>query len=124
MAEFYERLGVSIQTGTAEWAPHHRSSDTVDGVDLDLDSEQFTAVWNEGWPGGGGVVLGFRADTREEVDRVYQDLTAAGYTGQQPPYDAFWGARYAIVADPDGNAVGLMSPAEADRRTPPPSPPF
>lgn len=24
--------------------------------------------------------------------------------------DAFWGARYAIVQEPDGNDVGLMSP--------------
>jgi len=25
---------------------------------------------------------------------------AAGYPGRQQPFDAFWGARYAIVADP------------------------
>ena len=124
MAAFYERLGVPIQPGTAEWAPHHRDTGTLDGLDLDLDSEQFAAVWNEGWRGGRGVVLGFRVDTREDVDRVYQELVTAGYASQQPPYDAFWGARYAIVADPDGNAVGLMSPARADRRTRPPSPPF
>ena len=43
-------------------------------------------------------------------------LTAAGYAGSQPPYDAFWGARYAIVEDPDGNDVGLMSPIDAQRR--------
>ena len=43
---------------------------------------------------------------------MYADLTGAGYRGQQPPYDAFWGARYAVVEDPDGNAVGLMSPSD------------
>lgn len=43
-----------------------------------------------------------------------------GYLGRQPPFDAFWGARYAIVADPDGNDVGLMSPVEESRRTWPP----
>jgi uncharacterized glyoxalase superfamily protein PhnB len=37
---------------------------------------------------------------------------------QQPPYDAFWGARYAVVSDPDGNAVGIMSPIDPDRRSP------
>jgi hypothetical protein len=40
--------------------------------------------------------------------------------GRQPPFDAFWGARYAIVADPDGNDVGLMSPIDESRRTWPP----
>ena len=39
----------------------------------------------------------------------------------QPPFDAFWGARYAIVADPDGNDVGLMSPIDESRRTWPPA---
>jgi glucose-6-phosphate isomerase len=32
-------------------------------------------------------------------------------------------ARYAVITDPDGNAVGLMSPPEAGRRIPPPPPP-
>jgi hypothetical protein len=35
-------------------------------------------------------------------------------------YDAFWGARYAIVADPDGSDVGLMSPIDEQRQTWPP----
>lgn len=39
--------------------------------------------------------------------------------------DAFWGARFAVVADPDGNEVGLMSPIDEERRRWPPdeSPP-
>ena len=56
--------------------------------------------------------IGFKVESRDEVDRLFADLTGAGYRGQQPPYDAFWGARYAIVEDPDGNAVGLMSPSD------------
>jgi uncharacterized glyoxalase superfamily protein PhnB len=74
--------------------------------------------------GGTGIVLGFRVAERGEVDRLYDELTAAGYTGQQPPYDAFWGSRYAVLSDPDGNSVGLMSPREPARRTPPPDPPI
>jgi len=66
-------------------------------------------------------VLGFSVATRDDVDRIYAEVTGAGYTGQQAPYDAFWGARYAIVADPDGNAVGIMSPSDPDRRSAPPS---
>jgi hypothetical protein len=63
-------------------------------------------------------VLGFKVESRERVDEIYADLTAAGYRGQQPPYDAFWGARYAVIEDPDGNAVGIMSPVDPDRRSP------
>ena len=41
-------------------------------------------------------------------------LTAAGYTGRQPPFDAFWGQRYATVLDPDGTPVDLFSPLEEE----------
>jgi hypothetical protein len=52
-----------------------------------------------------------------------RDHDQRGYEGQQPPFDAFWGARYAIVCDPDGNAVGIMSPVKArPARMPPPLP--
>jgi hypothetical protein len=50
----------------------------------------------------------------------YAALTAAGYAGRQPPFDALRGARWAIVADPDGNDIGLMSPIGESRRTWPP----
>jgi catechol 2,3-dioxygenase-like lactoylglutathione lyase family enzyme len=50
------------------------------------------------------------------VDLEFAELIGAGYPGRRPPYDAFWGARYAIVADPDGNEVGLMSPTDPARR--------
>ena len=125
MASFYERLGVTLRVGPPVWAPHHRNTGTQEGagVDLDLDSSAFASTWNEGWPGGPGVVLGFRVDDRETVDRTFADLVAAGAVAQQAPYDAFWGVRYAVVTDPDGNAVGIMSPADPARRGPTPSPP-
>jgi len=50
-------------------------------------------------------------------------MTNAGSASQQAPEDAFWGARYAIVEDPDGNAIGIMSPIEPARRRAPPPPP-
>ena len=55
---------------------------------------------------------------RDEVDTLVETLAGAGVPVQQPPYDAFWGARYAVVSDPDGNAVGIMSPVDPDRRSP------
>ena len=47
-------------------------------------------------------------------------LTVTGYRGASTAFDAFWGARYAIVEDPDGVAIGLMSPIDPARKMPPP----
>ena len=49
-------------------------------------------------------------------------LTSAGFAGQQPPWDGFMGARYAVVTDPDGNSVGLMGPIDPARKSMPPEP--
>jgi len=122
--DFYGRLGLEIPDTLPEWRAHHRGMSVGQGLSLDLDSAAFARDWNAGWPGlQPGVVVGFRLATRDDVDELYGELTAAGYIGQQPPYDAFWGARYAIVEDPGGNPVGLMSPVDPDRRTAPPDPP-
>jgi catechol 2,3-dioxygenase-like lactoylglutathione lyase family enzyme len=123
MLAFYERLGVEVQPTPAPWDRHHRTISTSGDVDFDLDSSEFTPQWNGGWPAGQtGAVLGFRVASREAVDAIYDDLAGAGYRGQQPPYDAFWGARYALVADPDGNTVGIMSPIDPSRQAAPPEP--
>jgi uncharacterized glyoxalase superfamily protein PhnB len=123
MAAFYARLGLEVDDGgPPAWRPHHREMAT-DGATVEIDSEPFAVMWNQGWPGGPGVVLGFRVPTREDVDRLYDELTAAGHAGQQQPYDAFWGARFAVVSDPDGNSVALMSHSDSAFRRPPPAPP-
>lgn len=124
MVAFYRRLGLTIDDAPAPWDRHHRTAQATGGLDLDLDSHAFATTWNQGLPGQHtGPIIGFRLPTRDAVDRTYVDLTGAGYTGQQPPYDAFWGTRYALVEDPDGNPVGLMSPVDPERRSRPPTPP-
>ena len=117
MAEFYGRLGLMIRPAAGEWAPHHRSARGA-GADLDLDSPEFASVWDAGWPGGAGIVLGFRVGERARVDELHAELVAAGHASQQQPFDAPWGARYAVVTDPDGNAVGIMSPVDDSFRSP------
>ena len=119
-AAFYQRLGLQVGGTGDAWDAWHRSARDPAGIDLDLDSIPFSQKWDAGWQGGPGVVIGFRVPTRDEVDRLYEELTDAGHAGQQPPYDAFWGSRYAVVEDPDGNAVGLMSPMDAAFRSAPP----
>jgi hypothetical protein len=93
-------------------------------IAFDLDSTEFAQRWNTGWKGRtdlrGRVVVGFGVPARTDVDELFRDMIAAGYRGLQEPIDAFWGARYAIIEDPDGIAVGLMSPVSADMKSPPP----
>ncbi len=117
---FYRLLGVDIADDPGPWGPHHRPASQPGDVDVELDSRAFAAVW-----GGGerGAVLGFGLADRGAVDTTFARLVAAGHLGRRAPYDAFWGARYALVEDPDGNVVGLMSPIDPARRTPPPNPP-
>lgn len=120
---FYRLVGVEIPE-TGVWNAHHRAAALPGAVELELDSAAFAPVWDQGWPAGtAGPVIGFGLADRDAVDRTYGALVAAGHRGQQPPYDAFWGARYALVEDPDGTIVGLMSPVDPARRSAPPTPP-
>lgn len=119
---FYAHLGLVIDV-----APdgRHASAQLKPDLTVEFDTVDFVAQWDSGWRGatGGGAVIGFSLKDRGTVDRLYAELTAAGHRAHQPPYDAFWGARYAIVDDPDGHPVGLMSPIEEERRFWPPSSP-
>jgi catechol 2,3-dioxygenase-like lactoylglutathione lyase family enzyme len=127
---FYRRLGVEIPDSriwrTATGAHHISAADQSadEAIAFDLDSTAFAQRWNSSWKGRtdlrGRVIVGFSVPTRTDVDDVYRDMTGAGYRGLQGPHDAFWGARYAIIEDPDGIAVGVMSPASPDRNSPPP----
>jgi catechol 2,3-dioxygenase-like lactoylglutathione lyase family enzyme len=127
---FYRRLGLDISEPRVWRTPtgiHHVSAAEQSGdqtIRLDLDSAAFAQLWNTGWADRddlrGRVVAGFSVPTRAAVDDIYRDMTGAGYRGLQQPYDAFWGARYAVIEDPDGVAVGLMSPIEPDRKSEPP----
>jgi len=48
----------------------------------------------------------------EQPPCFYNKIIEAGYTGYKAPWDAFWGQRYAIIIDPDGNHVDLFADAE------------
>ena len=128
---FYRRLGVEIPDAaiwrTSTGAHHISAGDrsAEQAIDFDLDSTAFAQCWNSGWKGQtdlrGRIVVGFSVPTRAAVDDVFRDMIGAGYHGLQEPHDAFWGARYAILEDPDGIAVGVMSPISPDRKSPPPN---
>jgi uncharacterized glyoxalase superfamily protein PhnB len=120
--DFYRRLGIAVPRAEDAAGPHVQLR-MPGGFSLELDKAESARLWHAAWradPASVNVVIGFSLPTREAVDARYAELISAGYAGRQPPFDAFWGARYAIVADPDGNDVGLMSPIDGSRRTWPP----
>jgi predicted lactoylglutathione lyase len=121
-ADFYRRLGAEV----AEPPPgaDHLACELANDFALDLDTKNFAPFWNRSWIGRsdlvGRMVVGFAVDTRDEVDSLHAEMVAAGYRSLQAPWDAFWGARYAIIEDPNGAAVGLMSPVDPSKRFWPP----
>lgn len=119
---FYRRLGLNVDVDQGDF---HAAAHLPNGMLIEWDSTEFVRQWDTGWNAttGGSAVLGFWVTTREAVDDIYADLTGAGHKGHQPPYDAFWGSRYAIVDDPDGNSVGIMSPEDPERKSWPPGQP-
>ncbi len=63
----------------------------------------------------GETVLYFEV---EDVDRRYQDLSAAGVVFEGPPADQSWRWREAYFSDPTGNRFCIFH-AGPDRRFPP-----
>ncbi|MER5183034.1 VOC family protein [Streptomyces sp. NPDC002896] len=111
---FYRRLGLDFPEG-AEDQPHVEAA-LPGGLRLALDTEETIRSFHPDWrpaPGGGRIGLAFRCDGPGDVDAVYDELVAAGYHGELKPWDAFWGQRYAVVQDPDGNGVDLFAPLPA-----------
>jgi catechol 2,3-dioxygenase-like lactoylglutathione lyase family enzyme len=116
---FYRLLGLSIRDGGDDWDHHHRNSLVAEGTRIDFDSSAFAPMWDQSWvPGATGAVFNFRVTSRDRVDELFDRMTSAGYEARQTPVDAFWGARFAIVGDPDGNAVGIMSESDPNMRRP------
>jgi catechol 2,3-dioxygenase-like lactoylglutathione lyase family enzyme len=125
--DFYRRLGVAVPEDAAgpnsEDPGFHAELELPGGVSLELDTAESVRLWHAAYradPAGTKAIMGFSLPSRQAVDDRYAELTSAGYAGRQPPFDAFWGSRYAIVADPDGNDVALTSPIEASMRSWPP----
>ncbi len=107
---FYGRLGLDFKVDAN--MPGHAGCDLPNGLHLMLDSEELRAGTITGWTrptGGPRVLFAFEFPSPPGVDATYADLTDAGYRGLKEPWDAFWGMRYATVADPDGNGIDLYA---------------
>jgi catechol 2,3-dioxygenase-like lactoylglutathione lyase family enzyme len=107
---FYRRLGLDVPP-EADTQPHVELS-LPGGLRLVWDTEDTVRSFDAKWTpptGGHRVGLAFACDGPDEVDTVYGQLVDAGYEPHLEPWNAFWGQRYAVVNDPDGNAVDLFA---------------
>ena len=108
--DFYRLVGLEFEGDGV-----HAEATGPGGLRIMLDSEASVMSFSD-WepPTGGGprTALAFLCDNAADVDRLYEELVAAGGGGHLTPFDAPWGQRYATVHDHDGNAVDLFAPLE------------
>jgi catechol 2,3-dioxygenase-like lactoylglutathione lyase family enzyme len=108
---FYRALGVDVPEDADQ--QHHAEATLNGGLRLLWDTVENIRSFDpdhEIGAGGGRMGLAFRCETPADVDATFQRLVSLGYTGRKDPWDAEWGQRYALMVDPDGNAVDLFCP--------------
>jgi len=105
---FYRALGLDLPETPGEG---HIEATSANGFRLMLDSEDVIKSFRPDWSRSAGnqLSLAFECSSPTEVDEIYARVVAAGFTGEKEPWDAFWGQRYAQLADPDGVPVDLFA---------------
>lgn len=108
--KFYRLLGMEIPAEMDNEG--HVEVTLPGGLRLAWDSLDVILSFNDAWetPVGHRMGIAFLCDSPAEVDELYEQVTAAGYESHKPPWDAFWGQRYAQVKDPDDNIIDLFAP--------------
>jgi catechol 2,3-dioxygenase-like lactoylglutathione lyase family enzyme len=106
---FYRLLGLDVPE-----TPGEGHVDTVlpSGVRFMLDTEEVVKSFRPDWTRATGnqLSLAFECDNPAQVNELYACAVDAGFQGEKEPWDAFWGQRYAQLADPDGVPVDLYAP--------------
>lgn len=107
--QFYRLLGLEIPTEADGEA--HVEIRLPGGFRLAWDTRQVLEGIHPDWaaPEGHRMTLAFKCESPAEVDRLYAQVIDHGYASAKAPWDAFWGQRYAVVIDPDGNLVDLFA---------------
>ncbi len=117
--EFFRLLGVPfVDPASADVvaeAQDHVEARLPDGLRLMLDSEAVVRSFMPEWtpPTGQRQSLAFLCDSPADVNDTCTRIAAAGFRIVKPPWDAFWGQRYAVVANHDGVTVDLFAPLGA-----------
>ena len=107
---FYRQLGFDLPA-SADSEPHVEAG-LPGGLRIAWDTIETIKSFDTGWTppaGGSRIGLSFACDDVADVDATYARMVAAGWEGHLEPWDAFWGMRYAVLHDPDGNSVDLFA---------------
>jgi catechol 2,3-dioxygenase-like lactoylglutathione lyase family enzyme len=106
---FYRLLDLAIPEGV-EGEPYVEVI-TPNGYRISWNSLEMIKGIDPDWvePVGQRISLAFKCDSPAEVDALHQRIVVSGYASHKEPWDAFWGQRYAIVVDPDGNHLELFA---------------
>lgn len=112
---FYALLGVELPQQEG-----HIEATLPNGLRLMLDEESVVKSFRPDWTRATGNQLGlaFECASPAEVDEIYARVVDAGFRGEKEPWDAFWGQRYAQLADPDGVPVDLFAPLQRAQSAP------
>jgi len=108
--DFYRALGVDIPADAAD-APHVEVA-LPGGLRLLFDDVATVQSFDPTWTpptGGPPTGIAFECEGPEDVDKAYAAMVDAGFDGHKEPWDAFWGQRYAMLHDPEGNGVDLFA---------------
>ncbi len=105
---FYRLLGLDLPEDPGEG---HVEATMPNGTRLMFDTEEVIRSFLPEWTRADGnqVSLAFECASPTELDEAYARVVAAGFEGEQEPWDAFWGQRYALLGDPDGVRVNLYA---------------
>ncbi len=106
---FYNLLGLDFPPNVE--SEQHVEVILPSGFRLAWDSQEMIKSIFPDWiePVGQRMTLAFKCKSPAEVDTLYDRVVRSGYRGHKAPWDAFWGQRYAVVVDPDGNLVDLFA---------------
>ena len=105
---FYRMLGLDFPE-TAAGEPYVEVK--TNGYRISLNAQSLEKELTPGWtePRGQRLGLAFLCDSPKHVDQTYSKIVAAGHKSVKEPWDAFWGQRYAQLADPDGVPVDVYA---------------
>jgi uncharacterized glyoxalase superfamily protein PhnB len=105
---FYRLLGADLPETPGEG---HFEATLHNGLRLMFDSEEVVRSFLPNWTrrNGNQLSLAFECASPADVDELYARVVDAGFHGEKEPWDAFWGQRYALLADPDGVEVNLFA---------------
>lgn len=113
---FYQLLGFDVE----RVGPTFARTSGHNGVLIEFGTPELTKSYDPKWQPPGAPTkntIGLEFSSGDAVDETYGRMVQGGYVGHLAPCDPPWGARFAIIEDPDGNYIGLHGPRDivADR---------